>query len=100
MLYFIALIIFFIIPGILLFFYLNNNKALDVKSLIISTIIFAIVIIPADLYMAYRGVWIFGIEHTFGLFFLGMPLEEYLFYFTAIPTIMMFLQFVQHLRSK
>ena len=87
MLYLKTLLLAFVLPSVLLGYYLWRKKALPIKSILVATLIFAIFAIPIDIYMTSQGVWTFGFEHTIGIWFFGMPLEEYLFYFTLLISI-------------
>jgi len=88
-----------VIPGIFFAYTLRHAGALPMRSLFVSTVLFAVFIIPVEIYMVRRGVWRFPkdrrLSSNFRLY--GMPIEEYLFYFTMIPTIMLFFAYMEHL---
>ncbi len=80
MLYLKTLIIAFVIPALAMLFYLHKNRILHdkLKAILITTLIFAILVIPLDIYITDNGVWTFSKENTVGIFIFGMPIEEYL----------------------
>lgn len=95
-----ALIVFFIVPNIIMIHYLRKKGRLDHRSIIMMTLVFAVIFIPIDMYFVAKGVWAFGSDYMLGVYWLGMPFEEYLFYFTVIPFVALFTEVIAHLRRQ
>jgi len=87
-----VLLFSFIIPFIASF-----NSKIKFKnyfsSVFITLLISSVPFILWDIYFTYLGVWGFNPEHNLGILFLGLPLEEILFFF-IIPFCCLFTYFV------
>jgi len=92
MIYLVTLICFLLL-NIFCISYLWKEKSFSMKKLIIATITFSIWAIPLDIYLSSNGVWRFG-NSIFNIMWFGMPIEEYLFYFTVIPFIFLYFKII------
>ncbi len=59
------------------------------RALFISILVMMLVFIPWDVYFTLQGVWGFNYQYVTGLYLLGLPLEEWLF-FVVIPFCVVF----------
>ena len=96
LLYLKALIFVGVIPCIIISFFLHKKKILQLKSLLISTVLFFVTVVPIDIYLVKKQVWIFNPDYLIGIWFFGMPLEEYLFYFTVNPLVVVLFLFTKY----
>lgn len=87
-----------VLPGIVFAYVLEQANELPVTSLLVATGLFALIIIPIEIFMVYKGTWRFSKNPKLcsSVHWWGLPLEEYLFYVTMIPTIMLLMLFVMH----
>ena len=76
-LYFELLIVFVVVPNIILFYL--NRKQLRLKTVLLSLLILFIIAIIWDQISVRLGIWSFSQEEIVGSF-LGLPIEEYLFF--------------------
>lgn len=52
-------------------------------SVIVGTIFMGLVFIPWDIWFTAEGVWSFNHSYVVGIYFFGLPLEEWLFFLTV-----------------
>lgn len=76
-LYIELLTVFVVVPNIILFYL--NRKQLHVKTLLASLLILFIIAIVWDQISVRLGIWSFSQNEIVGSF-LGLPVEEYLFF--------------------
>ncbi len=63
------------------------------RSLFLSTLIVILIFIPWDIWFASKGIWGFNDDYLVGIFWLKLPLEEWLFFLT-VPYSCTFIHFV------
>ncbi len=63
------------------------------KSLFFSILIVASIFIPWDIWFAYKGIWGFNNDYLLGVYYLRLPLEEWLFFIT-VPFSCVFIHYV------
>jgi lycopene cyclase domain-containing protein len=75
--YIVLLTVFVVLPNIILLYL--NKKQLHVRTLLLSLLILFLIAIIWDQISVRLGIWSFSQEEIVGSF-LGLPIEEYLFF--------------------
>ncbi|MFT4848276.1 MAG: lycopene cyclase domain-containing protein [Sediminicola sp.] len=88
--YFIVLLASGIIPILFSIFAIDFIK--NWKIFTISTSIVAVIFLAWDAFFTNHGVWGFTDEHCLGIYFLNMPIEEWMFFY-VIPFCSLFAHF-------
>jgi lycopene cyclase domain-containing protein len=81
--------------NVAMIFYLRERKKLHARALVLAVALFTIIILPLELLFFNEKVWTFGKEYVTPWWFLGLPLEEYLFYVIMVPFMMLMLKVVE-----
>ena len=99
MLYLYLILVAGVIPCIALATALRSRGALKTRQLAFTVAAVTVFYLPFDYFAASKGVWTFGPHRVVG--FVGLlPVEEYLFYVTVIPAMLMAYELVGHLISE
>ncbi|PIR52850.1 hypothetical protein COU76_04365 [Candidatus Peregrinibacteria bacterium CG10_big_fil_rev_8_21_14_0_10_49_10] len=96
MLYLSTILFFFALDAVLICL-LRFYKKFSPVPLVLATVLFGCLAIPIDIFFTWYGVWTFGTERALGIWFFGLPLEEYLFYISVPPFVVLLSQYIQML---
>lgn len=81
--------------NVLMVLHLRERKKLNIKAFVLTVLLFTVVTLPLELIFFNEKVWIFGKDYMTSWWFLGLPLEEYLFYPIMVPFIILIFKVVE-----